>query len=382
MSDRRIRELERRAAASGAAEDLRALDAELRRSDQDAEYYAGLLLRDLEDELKDRPLVPGSRIEAGVLVPDHFGRIPGLSLAAEVGEGKRQWSTWTLGVRKLRGGADLEGEPSPWLKVTVALIQPLGDPDDPHPFYFHRYNAMSRPIRSASESILFREFTPERFLEVAEKAYRRLHDQLVLPGRDLADLERAGVHDVESAFAYAAEQSNNHSGFSRALMALQSVGPVERNGVVFPNPSGDGLVYGALEGLMAHLTRCCRAIDAGHPFRAGAHNPYESDSGYFAGGRLHVTSRRARRTRHPQIIEVDFDRMGGALAGKDWIGNEIPPDGRWSIIIGGPATVQDLYEPTVDWIREHFPNAHMRIAPEDRAYGEPGFRDLGPTGYY
>jgi hypothetical protein len=142
------------------------------------------------------------------------------------------------------------------------------------------------------------------------------------------------------------------------------------------NVSGDGMAEAALLALADWLARNHRAV-----INEVRCDPFGQEPGYFTRGYLTITSRRARRTRNPLRIELDWDRVNGAWdsLSDQWIGNELPVEGLWKIsMIDCPGTVQDLYQPAVNWIRSVFPEAGIESAAwyEQGSYGRPDYRPV------
>lgn len=126
------------------------------------------------------------------------------------------------------------------------------------------------------------------------------------------------------------------------------------------NAAGDGVLDAALTTLAEWLLRNKRAVI--QELRA---DPYNQEAGYFVRGYLNVTSRRARRTRNPIRITVDWDRVNGAWRdrGDSWIGNRIPTGGLWMInMVNSPGTAQSLVRPVIRWIWAVFPDAEVNVA--------------------
>jgi hypothetical protein len=345
---------------------------------------------------------------AQLAIPDSFGRRRGLMLSLQVVDEEARWGNASQTSLQDVARAEKAGRPirpSTVIRVCVALIHPQDPFSSPiHPLYFfHRnegrwlHHAGARPRESLTERrlprrmfcarALARDFdTPENALRAIERGLASaLEDLRIRMGwvDQILDRSRRGAGSLEpnAVMNYVRTLGGDNAGFNAAVQSLQSsFGPVI--GAAAPGPvkpwvrawnlAGDGMLEAAMLCLAEWLVRNERAV-----IQEVRVDPYNQESGYFVRAYMDVTSRRARRTRNPIRFEVDWDRMNGAWAdrGDDWIGNTVPPGGRWKIsMVGSPATVQDLVRPAEQWIRAVFPGAEIMVAAWNEPHGRPAYR--------
>jgi hypothetical protein len=317
--------------------------------------------------------------EADLMIPDRFDRPDGYVLSMLALPSQRSSSL-------VPGAGYQDHEPSLAIRVQVALSMLSQPGRQLHPLYwFHRNSERwSMPLerrlqrrvprRFERETILARRLTtPGRAVNaVAEalvEALKSMDMRLRHVDRLLQETARqAGSLDPEAVFDFVRRGMHPRSLLAATQTLHTAPGPVigaAAPGSVKPtvaawNVSGDGMAEAALLALADWLARNHRAV-----INEVRCDPFGQEPGYFTRGYLTITSRRARRTRNPLRIELDWDRVNGAWdsLSDQWIGNELPVEGLWKIsMIDCPGTVQDLYQPAVNWIRSVFPEAGIESA--------------------
>jgi len=151
------------------------------------------------------------------------------------------------------------------------------------------------------------------------------------------------------------------------------------------NLSGAGMAEASLLCLVEWLIRNERTILStegyGRPVEGDA---YDLESGWFTGAQAFVTSRRAKRTRHPLRINVYWDVMNGAWRdrGDAWIGNQLPAGGLWSLDAARtPSTAAEFVGPAKEWIMSEFPDAFVQVAYDwESGTTRPDFHPKHPSG--
>ncbi len=426
-TDRRLRDLERRAATGDPSargnwfralrqaggtqfvdQVTRELEAKFRsnlREERDESRFEWCSRAQPEESPGFGLVCPGDS-GATIRAPDQFGRPQGLIFTIEIVNTRMSWS-----MHSIHTSARGEDKPlSHRVEFKVALSQgaPLFPPL--HPFHFWLYNRRSYDVRRDFPLEIFpgpKGALPARFGEysalVSEldqatlaAGVREALDTLDMPlnmvGRELGEAMRrmGGTLSHEAAVAAA----NAIPSVAEVLNMLQAVpGPVidpsamwgTQHGTQAWNVSGDGVSHAAMGALAKHLVRFERAVPTEGvgvgPWLRG--DPFDRESGYFSTASLTLTSARAKRTRHPLVVNVRWDRLNGAWRdrGDGWIGNSLPPQGQWKILANGPSTVEALAGPAIAWIKTHFPHSTIEVAYDRFAeiWNDEHFRRVYPT---
>jgi hypothetical protein len=403
-ADRGYRELERKARTGDRVAQVQLHKALQRQGLASmALYYAQILWADFMDDVSVRTspsllghpmsevilvgidLVPGQAgiepweeavvapgHEADLMIPDRFDRPDGYVLSMLALPSQRSSSL-------VPGAGYQDHEPSLAIRVQVALSMLSQPGRQLHPLYwFHRNSERwSMPLERRLQRRVPRRFEREtilaRRLTTPGRAVNAVAEALVEALKSM-DMRLRHVDRLlqETALLAATQTLHTAPGPVIGAAAPGSAKPT----VAAWNVSGDGMAEAALMALADWLTRNHRAVI--NELRC---DPFGQESGYFTRGYLTITSRRARRTRNPLQIELDWDRVNGAWdsLSDQWAGNELPTEGLWKInMVGCPGTVQDLYQPAVNWIRSVFPEAGIEVAAwhEPGSYGRPAYRPL------
>lgn len=410
MADTRLRRLER-AATSGGPEDVTRFGNALRDAGKFAEYYGERLYQDLCADVVSTTAGLAERGDDGhayaptaggqILAPDPLGRPQGLVLTANVMEESATWDPIEL---KRRAHHD-DGPRSNRIRIYAALAKGSSI----HPLYFWRRSAWrgtrlpqflesgpenlphSLPTRVRDNWILVRNMNLENFITVLAEILRDLEQDIQRIHNEIETTRRmAGGLDYERVARYVSSNSMSaYPGGAAARLQCADLAPAD-DGLAPWNSSADGIAHAATLRLAQYLIKHHRGVlenenaNYNDPYNAAGAPPAprNTESGYLARGRLNMTSTRAPSSNRPQMLEADFDRVRGLWADRDWAGNSFPQDGEWRIIIGGPSTIQALYQPTVGWIQRHFPGARILVATEGHGYarwmagGPPEYRPL------
>lgn len=389
--DLQLRELERRARETGTTADVMAYHQQLVRVGQDASYYGQLLLADFLEDVEVRGFRVGVRAPnfddgtgGSILVPDPFGRPQGIILSAVVTNEQRTWGLSIQDMARKAKETGQEPEPDNSIRIQAALAHKMPGAEI-HPFYFWVGNQWSldratifegrTPVRYDRHALLVREYLadPQSLARQAAAAYTDLVGWLMKSHvtHELEELRRrfGGRITFEDVTGFVSGLGPSMA--NAAVAALQAVRPPPRPGVgigpgAIPlNASGAGWAHWAILALARYLERE-RALVEPYTIRG----PFPRD---MIGGSTSIsfTTRRARRTRNPAIVKVEFDPVMGLWAkyGDRWKWNSIPSGGRWEIDSrASPGTVQDMAEDAQWWIVKRFPDAEI-WAVEDWAEG-------------
>lgn len=426
MSDPGFRQRERSFLQSRDAESVLRFDAELRRSGQRNRYYSERLLEDFLREIQvddtrgwedvtgpppepwiehgGRRLLVSPGLAAEILIPDSYGRLQGVILAAHVSS-DQALSSLSNRSYSVRFSAAL---------VTPDRVhgKPLTDPlrqfswEGLHPFFWwyqnHNVWHPSRTSRTVGQS-LTDIWIPARVADIHQSlaqlgsfeafvtaASSVLEDLDASVGRAAAALSDT-LRDTNGSLEPDAVQSFVRGAISpsfqaarRALMAAPApdswriggafMGTSGMIGSSFRpwNMSGEAVSHMAVIALANQLppTRFRPVV------RQFTGNPYDTENHWQATARLEVVTRNTMQTPDPAVVRCAFDPLMGLWAGREnWLGNRLPPGGEWKVLIGGPRSVQELHHGIVQWIKKTFPESRVLVAiKETRRAGDYDWR--------